>query len=314
MLRSLGGKYQLGHGAYSLRERLAGTIIILVAILIITGSLITTLWYSVLKDYNTYFIVFNEGYGLIPGVKVRFLGLEIGSVTNVELLDNNKIRMDLRINTEYTNRIKGDSLAMIKSPTIIGAEYIEIQTGSEESLPIPNNGQIPAQDHNTIDQLITSMQLEQKIQQLDELLYNVTAIAEYLQDKQGPVRGAAENVKTLSDRILLGQGSLGAILSREDAYIAILDTLNELKQVSINLNETSRRLNMDVPDLTKKVDSILGQVESGTRSIPEVAKGTREGIRDANQIIDSLKNNFLIRGNIPPATTPDNLTRPLRNQ
>ncbi|MDR2349577.1 MAG: MlaD family protein [Deltaproteobacteria bacterium] len=313
MARSLGGNVYDGHDPYTFRERLAGVAIMVVAALLIVGAVLVGLGRDFFRDYNSYFIVFNDGYGLKPGVKVRFLGLEIGNVKDVRLLDNNKIRMDLLIQSQYASRIKGDSLATVKSPTIIGQEYINVTTGSEDTLPIPNDGQIPAQDSQTIEQLLASLELSRKVKQLEGIIANVTSIMGFLDDRGGPVKSAAENVRIITDRVVAGEGSLGAVLSRDEAYLEIVATLREIREVSASLNATAKSLNADVPDLTGKVDTILRQVETGTRTIPEVARGTREGIRDANKVLDSIKNNFLIRSNLPRPAAPENLTRPLRN-
>jgi phospholipid/cholesterol/gamma-HCH transport system substrate-binding protein len=313
-MSSLGAKFQPGPTSYAFKEKVTGVIILIGFIILVTGALLVSLGRDLFNDYQRYFLVFNDGYGLIPGVKVRFLGLDIGSVTKVELLDNNKIRMDLLVRAEYASRIKGDSFAMVKSPTIIGSEYIEIVTGSPESLPIPNNGQIPADDHNTLDQVITSLQLEQKLKQFDAILSDVTAIADFLQDRQGPVIGAAQNINLLTRRVLEGQGTLGSIVTKEEAYGELMATLKELREVSVSLNATASELQTEIPSLTSKIDLILVEIESGAKGIPELSRGAREGVRDVNLVLESVKRNFLIRGNLPETPSPDKLARPLRNE
>jgi hypothetical protein len=73
-------------------------------------------------------------------------------------------------------------------------------------------------------------------------------------------------------------------------------------------------LNKDIPALTAKIDLILAQIEGGSRSVPELAREAREGVRDVNQILDSVKRNFLIRGNITVDPPPDGLSSPARDR
>jgi hypothetical protein len=72
------------------------------------------------------------------------------------------------------------------------------------------------------------------------------------------------------------------------------------------LSALSGRLNRDLPP-------IVSHVEQGTRELPEISRGVREGLRGANQVLESVKRNFLIRGNLPPGDpSPETLTVPAR--
>ncbi|MDR1677243.1 MAG: hypothetical protein LBS44_02505, partial [Deltaproteobacteria bacterium] len=84
--------------------------------------------------------------------------------------------------------------------------------------------------------------------------------------------------------------------------------------VSESLNASAAVLNRDMPNMTGKIDRILNQIEKGTSSFPEVARGAREGLRDVNQVLDSVKRNFLIRGNLTPDQPPEALTIPARDR
>jgi phospholipid/cholesterol/gamma-HCH transport system substrate-binding protein len=201
----------------------------------------------------------------------------------------------------------------VKSPTLIGSEYIEIQSGSPKSLPIPAYGQIPAKDPKTIDDIIAALQLEQKLQQVEAIMMDLASLTNSLQDPEGPLLGTLANVRTVTQNISEGQGTLGALISQETAYQEILTTLKQLREVSESLNNSATALNRDIPNITTKVDLILREIEGGTRSFPEVARTTREGLRDVHQIIDSAKKNFLIRSNLTPDVPPANLIRTVRD-
>ncbi|MDR2406313.1 MAG: MlaD family protein [Deltaproteobacteria bacterium] len=299
---------------YSTLERSTGIILFVVFAILILSAIIVGAGRDFLRNYDNFFVVFHEGYGLLPGVKVRFKGIDIGSVTKVELTDNNKIKMELRVLAEYSSRVKGDSLATIKSPTIIGSEYIEIQTGSADSLPIPTGGQIPATDPRTVDQVLNALQWEDKLNQFNQILADLNSLTYQLQDKNGPIIGTFNNLNTLSAQLLDSSGTLGSFLHKDDIYAEILASAQEIRRTAESLNLAAGNLERDVPKITKGAGTIIQQVESGTRSIPEISRGAREGIRDVNQVIDSAKRNFLIRMNLAPETPPEGLTQPIRGR
>ncbi|MDR1166162.1 MAG: MlaD family protein [Deltaproteobacteria bacterium] len=302
--------YRQAH--YAPLERAVGFFLFIGFALVVAGAFIVGAGRNLFLDYNRYFIVYHDGYGLLPGVKVRFLGIDIGDVTEIELMDNDKIRLDLRILEEYASRIKGDSLAVVKSPTLIGSEYIEIQSGSAASLPIPPTGQIPAKDPKTVQNIIEELRLQEKLAQFETIMADVASLSNQLQDPQGPLLGTMANVQSVTRQISAGEGSFGGFVSKDEIYNEILATLQELRRVSVSLSQAAAQINADIPALTGQIDAILREVETGTRSFPEIARGTREGLRDVHQVLDSVKRNFLIRGNITPSPPPEGLTRPAR--
>ncbi|MDR0550204.1 MAG: MlaD family protein [Deltaproteobacteria bacterium] len=299
---------------YTWPEKAAGLLIIFGFILIAGAMVLVGAGREWLSSYQNYFLLLNSGHGLLPGVKVKFLRLDIGRVTDFELTEDNLVKIQLAILTEYADRLKGDSLANVNSPTIIGSEYIEIIPGDPNGQPIPPGGQIPARDPQTIDDIVASFQLEQKLKQFDDIMINLVSLTTKLQDPQGPIFGTMENLRRVTGSVAAGEGTIGGLITKDDVRQEILNSLVELRGVSESLNQTVKGLKKDIPSLTAKIDSILRQVETGTRSFPEVARGAREGLREVDQILDSVKRNFLIRGNLSPENPPESLTRPLRER
>jgi phospholipid/cholesterol/gamma-HCH transport system substrate-binding protein len=299
---------------YARSEKLAGLILVLGFGLIILAMVMVGAGRDWLSTYQNYFLLLESGHGLLPGVKVKFLRLEIGRVTSLEITEDNLVKIHLTILAEYASRLKGDSLANVNSPTIIGSEYIEIVPGGPDSLPIPPGGQIPAKDPKTIDDIIASFRLEEKLRQFETIMKNVASLSERLQDPEGPILGTMDNLRRITGTILAGEGSLGGLVVKKDVHDELLGTIKELKALSESLAQSAQSFNKDLPALTAKIDSILKQVESGTRSFPEVARGAREGIREVDQILDSVKRNFLIRGNLSPDSPPESLTLPARER
>ncbi|MDR2302143.1 MAG: MlaD family protein [Deltaproteobacteria bacterium] len=297
---------------YSTAEKIAGFILFCCFTFLLTVMILVGVGRDWFQSYTDYFVLYHEGYGILPGVKIKFLQIDIGRVKSLEITPTNNVIMRLIVQSEYSPKIKGDSLANIKSPTLIGKEYIEILPGSAESLPIPDGGQIPAEDPTTVDDIVATLKLRDKLAQFEEIMDNLTSLTYQLQDSQGPILGTMGNLQRISGQVASGEGLVGQLFTHDDVYNEILSLLKELRGVSESLNASASTLNRDLPNMTNKIDRILSQIESGTTSFPEVARGAREGLRDVNQVLDSVKKNFLIRGNLSPDAPPDALTLPAR--
>ncbi|MDR1037780.1 MAG: MlaD family protein [Deltaproteobacteria bacterium] len=313
---------------YTFMEKLTGLLLVALFLLVMGAAAIVGAGRGLFRGYTNYFAVFSQGYGIAAGVDVRYFGIDIGTVTAVELMDNNKIRMRLRIADDFADRVLGDCLAVVKSPTIIGAEFIEIQPGTEYGRPIPAGGQIPAQDTATLEDMLAALEIPKKITQANRLLDDFIAIADRLQDNEGPLFATLENFRVVSTRVAEGEGSLGALLSRPDTHDELFAAIKEIRTASVSIRDASQSvrdaaasirvaaaaLEKDIPGITGETDRILREIEQGTRSFPEVARGAREGLRDVHQVLDSAKRNFLIRGNLTPDPPPQGVDRPLRGR
>ncbi|MDR1080500.1 MAG: MlaD family protein [Deltaproteobacteria bacterium] len=322
------GKLILTRSPYTLMEKLTGLLLVALFVLVMGAAAIVGAGRGLFRGYTHYFAVFNQGYGIAAGVDVRYFGIEIGSVTAVELMTNNKIRMRLRIADDYADRVLGDCLAVVKSPTIIGSEFIEIQPGTELAMPIPPGGQIPALDTATLEDMLAALEIPKKITQTNRLMNDFLAIADRLQDNEGPLFATLENFRSVSSRVAEGEGSLGALLTRPDAHDELFAAIREVHAATVSIRDASvsirdasasirlaaMSLEKDVPGITRQTERILRDIELGTRSFPEVARGAREGLRDVHQVLDSAKRNFLIRGNLAADPPPRGVDRPLRGR
>jgi phospholipid/cholesterol/gamma-HCH transport system substrate-binding protein len=305
--------------SYTPREKLAGLFLLAG---LAAGFLITVLiggghdWF---RRYNQYFAVFNNGYGLEPGVKVKFLRTDIGLVTRLELTDNNKVKVHLSIRSDFADRIKTDSVANINSPTFIGSEFIDILPGGPTTASIPEGGQIPAVERKSLSEYVEDLRLDIMLARVEDTMTNVASLTYQLQEPSGPFLGAMSDVRHMTSTVIEGQGSLGRILYDVEAYDKLnlsLDDVNaitgNISAVSDDLSGLSNRLTRELPPIIQRVGTITNQVEQGARNLPEISRGAREGVRSANQVLESVKNNFLIRGNLPRDPAPETITVPAR--
>ena len=300
------------NASYTPREKLAG-LFILAGLAV--GFVITVFiggghdWF---RQYNMYYAIYNNGYGLEPGVKVKFLRTDIGLVTRLELTDNNKVKVHLSIRSDFADRIKADSVANINSPTFIGSEFIDIIPGSPRTAIIPEGGQIPAVERKSLSEHVEDLRLDIMLARVEDTMTNVASLTSQLQEPAGPFLGTLADVRQMTSTVVGGQGSLGRILYDDEAYGKLNQSLGDVNSITGNFSRLSDRLNQDLPPIVGQVGTIAAQVEQGTRQLPEIGREAREGLRSANQVLESVKRNFLIRRNLPRDPAPETPTVPAR--
>lgn len=299
---------------YTRREKLAGLFCLVGLGLIFLGAVIVGGGRDWFRSYYTFYALYNDGYGLSPGVKVKLRRTDIGLVTRMELTENNKVKVHLAILAEYADRIKTDSVATIGSPTFIGSEYVDILPGSAKTTPIPRGGQIPAQERKSLEDYFRDLRLDAMLARVEAIMVNVDSLTHQLQDPAGPFMGTLSDIRQVTSSVADGQGTLGQLVASDSAFKEIEKILADVQAITGDFASVSGDLGHSLPPIINRVNSITTQVERAARQVPEVVRDTRKGVDNANQVLESVKRNFLIRSNLPQQPEPETQTIPARGR
>ena len=298
---------------YTRQEKLAGLFLIAGLLLIFLGAVLVGGGRDWFRTYNSYYALYNEGYGLAPGTKVKFRGTDVGTVTRLELTLNNKVKIHMSILAEFADRITSDSTANINSPTFIGSEYIEIIPGDTKGVsPIPRGGQIPAMERKTLTDYIIDLRLDVMLAKIEAIMANVESLTNQLQDPNGPFIGTLSDVRKITFSMSEGQGTIGQLMVNDSTFKSIDGTMSDINTISGDIAVLSGDLKTELPRAISQLRAILDQLEKASRDAPIITRDVRQGTHKANQVLDSVKRNIFIRGNITPDPEPETRSYPAR--
>ncbi|MEW5724905.1 MAG: MlaD family protein [Thermodesulfobacteriota bacterium] len=319
---------------FTIMERSVGLFILLAFLSFLTTVIMVGRGQNWFRKHNVYWAVYNEGYNIQPGVKVKLLRADIGQVTKVELTEDNKVRVNMRILADYASRIRTDSKAAVESPTLIGSEYINIIPGADPQAGlIPPGGQIPAREQKKIADYLEEFDFEHKLLLAEETLEYLSDLTEALSNPRGPLLGTLENLRRLTAQIQEGRGTLGRVVREDEIYDKIVKDLDTLDSILANIDEAAKsvktgaksvergaasvekgarstkevtaELEERIPAILTKVQAVLDDLETAMGEAPEISQDARQGMRDVNQILESIKKNFLIRSHLPRQPVPE---------
>lgn len=297
---------------YTRREKIAGLFLVAGLLLIFLGGVLVGGIRDWFRSYDNYYALYNEGYGLSPGVKVKFLRTDVGTVTRLELTDNNKVKVHMSILTEYAGRIKSDSVAAVASPTFIGSEYVDILPGSAKTAAIPRGGQIPAVERKSLEDYVKDLRLDVMLARVEAIMANVDSLTNQLQDPNGPFVGALSDVRRITSSMAAGEGTIGRLMANDSTFKSIDGAVGDINVISGDIAELSGDLKISLPAAISQLRVILTQLERASRDAPEITRDARQGAHKANQVLDSVKRNVLIRGNITSDPEPETRSYPTR--
>jgi phospholipid/cholesterol/gamma-HCH transport system substrate-binding protein len=302
---------------YSTMERMTGAFILLTLIVFLFTVAVVGRGKNWFRKHIVYYTTFEEGYNLVSGSRVKLLGTDIGSVTDVMLTTGNKVKVKVKVLAEYASRIRANSVATVESPTVIGSEYINIRPGTSKAAVIPPEGQIPTKEKKKFTEYLEQYEIGAKLEHIGKILEDLAQITDQLKDPKGPFFGTFGNLKRITGTVEAGEGSLGRLINSDelyehmDTFVATLqETADHLVRAGASIEEGSAHLEKaarEGPEMVDKTQELLDRLlkvqvilEKVMTEVPEISVQAREGMQEVNRILDSVKENFLIRPNLPP--------------
>ncbi len=311
---------------YSTMERMTGAFILLTLIVFLFTVAVVGRGKNWFRKHVVYYTAFEEGYNLVSGSRVKLLGTDIGSVTDVLLTKSNKVKVKVKVLAEYASRIRANSVATVESPTVIGSEYINIRPGTSKAAVIPPEGLIPTKEKKKFTEYLEQYEIGAKLEYISKILEDLAQITHQLKDPKGPFFGTFSNLQQITGTVEAGEGSLGRLIKSDelyehmDTFVATLqETADHLVRAGVNIEKGSEHLEKatrEAPEMVDKTQELLDRLlkvqvilEKVMTEVPEISAQAREGMQEVNRILDSVKENFLIRPNLPPP--PDSETHGL---
>jgi phospholipid/cholesterol/gamma-HCH transport system substrate-binding protein len=221
---------------------LVGLLILAVAIFYVTGPGMFGPKYRV-KTYLP------EVAGLATGAPVRLDGVEIGNVERISLVPRQQgkppdhmhnIEIGMRIDRNYQKDILTDSVATLVTEGLLGNRYVNIQRGFS-GVPIQEGQAVPGGEEKAIKEVVEGSA---------DVLANLKVLSENVQDLIAGVRE--------------GKGTLGKLLTDDQAYNHLNSILAKGDQIATNVQSgqgTVGKLFMK-DEMADKVQNTIDQLNT----------------------------------------------------
>ncbi len=184
---------------------------------------------------------FSDVKGLTEGNKVRFGGINVGTVSKIAIVSDSAIQVSFTIDEDIREFIKKDSRVEIGQEGIMGNKIVQINPGSVQAKSIEENDKL--QSRQAVD--------------FEAILKEAQGII-----KEGHI--FAMNLKEMSEKINTGDGDLARLLNDS----TITETLNksgkQLVAISENINSITRKVDEGKGDLGMLINDTI--IIHGTRN------------------------------------------------
>lgn len=266
--------------------------------------------------------IFNNVNGLQLGNNVRYAGINIGIVKNIEMINDTMIKVDMAIETKILPHIKKDAIAAISSDGLVGNMIINIIPGKGVAAPIQPNDVIQSFNKVRTEDMLKTLSITNEnaailtanlikiTRDISEgkgtvgLLLNDTQIANDLKETMRYLKmtsqGTTESIQNLNKLIT-------SLNQKENVIGVVNDTAvaNKIKSIVINLEKSSKKIDVVVDNLNTTIDNAKngkGAINylSNNPKLVQKIDSTMININEAsirlNQNLEALKHNFFFKG------------------
>ncbi|MGB3343921.1 MAG: MlaD family protein [Aequorivita sp.] len=304
--------------AKSTSQKVRVGIFVVVGTIILVGALyfIGSRQHIFSKNIQLY-SVFDNVSGLQLGNNVRYSGINVGTVTKIEMIEVGKITIQMSVEEKLAYFINKDAVASINSDGLVGSMVVNIIPGIEQQgVKVVSGDTIHSSSKASMDDMLESLS------------------------------ATSEDLSKISAQILMGKGTLGTLISDTILAQNIQQTIVELKKTSegtgmamakinriiskINYDESAaavilsdtaaanqirtvfanlERSSDDVNTITKNLEDYIAEIKAGKGAFNHITQDEnfvkemdstmiqiKEASEKLNQNMEALQHNFFFRG------------------
>jgi len=267
--------------------------------------------------------IFNNANGLELGNNVRYSGINVGTVRNIEMINDTTICVDMVIEDKILRHIKKNAVATIGSDGLVGSMVINIIPNKAPSSPFVSGDTIVSYSKlSTSDMLSTLNKTNENAAFLTVDLLKITSaindgkgtLGVLLNDSvmASDLKQSIGNIKKLSSSASKTIDDLNEIISSVDydnslAAVLLSDSIsaNKIKTIISNLEVSSKEINLVITNLNDVVldfkigKGTLNYIVNDTilvKNIDETMINLKEGSILLNEDLKALKHSFLLKG------------------
>jgi phospholipid/cholesterol/gamma-HCH transport system substrate-binding protein len=269
---------------------------------------------------------FRNVSGLLVGNNIRYVGVQVGTIKSINLLNDSLIEVNMMINEKMRCFIHKKDLVSIGTDGLVGNKLLNISAGNDRINLVETDDILFTKEALNTDEMMLTLNktnmnvalISEELKNTVQRLNNSTALWRILNEETIPnnMIESMENIKKATLRADLmvaelqsvisnvkkGKGSLGAILTDTAIAINLNQAVDKIKKVGDNADILTNELNV----ITQTVKSDLLTSKGAynallkdtllTLKLNNTMNNVELGTASFTENMEALKHNFLFRG------------------
>ena len=271
--------------SYSAQEKLAGSFVLIAVGLLVWLLISSQKTQNLFEDEITLYATMSSIQAVNKDTNVIISGLDIGSVTDVDIDDENQVIITMSILKKYQKLIRTDSTAELLNFkfALLGKSVIEISVGSPQLPVIEDGSTLVIKESFNLVQLVAKFEpvlvtLQDSIKKINDILQAIDP--QKIGENVSNLDSISSDLKVITRQIRQGKGAAGNAIFNEDMQDDVVATTANLKQLTEQTKgiiEQTRLLLIslqqqvdEIPELTDKVKPLLDEADKTIKATQKI--------------------------------------------
>lgn len=264
---------------------------------------------------------YNVG-GLMKGNNVRFAGIDVGTVEQVEIINDSSVNVVMVIENDVKKFIKKNAIASLGTDGLMGNKLVNINVVDGSSAVVEDGDELQTLRSVETDEMTRTLNItNENIKVISANVRDITAnlssehglltiltdtlVAENIRTAILNVKGMSKqavgiagNFEQISKTIKNGKGTVGSLISDSSVFLNLKQVMGRLQKVS----DTAEIVANDISSIVgkiKKGEGSVGNLITDTTFIHNLNKSV-ESINSAakgfDENMEAFKHSILLRG------------------
>ncbi len=251
------------------RVIIVGFFVIIGLSFLVTGILIVGDLHKTFSKKVEVVSIFDDVAGLQKGNNIWLSGVKVGTISNLAFNGKSKVKVSMLIDKDVQKYIPYDSKVKISSDGFIGNKILVVFGGSENAKGLQDG------DTLIVEKTVSSEEMMNTLRKSND---NILAIT--------------NDFKTLSKKLVDGEGSVGKLLNDNSVYTNLNEATSSLHKATIEAERVMSSLTAFSSNLNKKgtlvneltTDTVMfNTVNASVLQLQQITNTTLELIKNLNQ-------------------------------
>jgi phospholipid/cholesterol/gamma-HCH transport system substrate-binding protein len=269
---------------------------------------------------------FNNVHGLMRGSNIRYAGINAGTVSSVDVLNDSTIEVTLLVKTKMKNYIRRNAEMSITTDGLMGNKLVNIDPG-KASAPLAQEGDIfyGAAGTDTDEMLKTlngtnndiaviSKELKETVQRInrskmlwtvlndESIPLNIRSSLARINTASITMNDMMDDLNAIAEGVRTGKGSLGKLLVDSSIAFEVREAVIKMKNAGVGADSLTEKINQLVAGVSNDINNGKGTLnallkdENMKKDLGASLAQLERDTRSFNEIMEGIKHSFLLRG------------------
>lgn len=259
--------------------------------------------------------------GLQTGSTVQFVGISVGSIDEITIINDSTVCISMKIDKEQANFISKDAVVRITSDGLMGNKIVSIGTGDPSSGHIEDGDELLSKEPVQVEAIMTSVY--ENCKNLEAFTANLMKLSERIKNGEGVlgkmlmdtatekkveymmtdmetsvknIKTLSSNAKDISDHITDGDGLIGKLVYDDSMGQNVDQIVDSMTQVSSELKHVAEDLSQFANKLNKGEGSVSRLVNDTTmaKDLDQTIKNAKQRTAELEETIDIINNSWIL--------------------